>query len=53
MIDLSTEEMGLVIQLSQRWAAPDAVSIRLKHTLESKLLAAMEAEIIRQKGPPK
>ena len=50
MVDLTGDEMALIIQLSQRWAAPDAASIRLKHSLEAKLLAVMEAIRAQQKA---
>lgn len=42
MLDLSPEEMALILRLSQGFAAQDAVTIRLKHSLESKVLNALE-----------
>lgn len=47
-VDLTPEEMGIIVQISQRWPAPDVASIRLKHSLESKLLAAMEAAVKKE-----
>lgn len=51
MVDLTPEEMGLIIQISQRFAAPDAATIRLKHSLEAKLLTVLEAAVAQQKAP--